>query len=126
VHADVAQRFAKALATKDRDALLDVLTPDVEVMALTPRKFWEAGTATAFVDEIVLARWFEPHQEIEALEAVDTAEVEGRDRLTYRVRVRTPDGLFAVEQVAYFDVTDDRISWLRLLCSGYRPLRADA
>ena len=31
------------------------------------------------------------------------------------------DGTFLVEQQAYVGTTADRIDWLRILCSGFRP-----
>jgi len=35
--------------------------------------------------------------------------------------VSTPDGPHLVEQQAYYSTTDGRISWMRVLCSGFRP-----
>jgi hypothetical protein len=37
-------------------------------------------------------------------------------------RVTTPDGTFLVEQQAYYGVDNGRISWLRILCSGFRAI----
>jgi hypothetical protein len=36
--------------------------------------------------------------------------------------VRNPEGLFLVEQQAYLAERDGRIGWMRVLCSGYRPV----
>jgi hypothetical protein len=41
--------------------------------------------------------------------------------LGYRLRVRNPDGLFVAEQQACYTERDGRISWMRVLCSGFRP-----
>jgi hypothetical protein len=40
---------------------------------------------------------------------------------------RQPDGVFLVEQQAYFEVDDDdRINWLRIMCSGFRAISGEA
>jgi hypothetical protein len=44
-----------------------------------------------------------------------------RDRVAWRFAVSTPDGPHLVEQQAYYSTTDGRISWMRVLCSGFRP-----
>jgi len=47
-----------------------------------------------------------------------------RKRGGYRLRVKRPDGQYLIEQQAYLSERDGQISWLRIMCSGYR--RADA
>ena len=44
-----------------------------------------------------------------------------RHCVTYRFAGDRPDGRFVVEQHAYYAGRDDRIGWMRLLCSGFRP-----
>ena len=45
--------------------------------------------------------------------------------VAYRLRVRAWDGDYLIEQQAYYDTAaDGRIGWMRLLCSGYRPVLA--
>ena len=117
----VGERFARALATKDRDALLDLLDAQVDFRGLTPGRPWEADSATALVDEVLLGAWFEDSDRIEALEEVQVGSVADRERFSYRLRVENAEGAFVVEQQAYADVDDDRISWLRIMCSGFRP-----
>ena len=34
----------------------------------------------------------------------------------------SPDGRFVVEQQAYLEERDGRIGWMRVMCSGFRPL----
>ena len=119
------ERFARAIAAKDVPALLDVLEPDVDFRAMTPGRFWEAATAKQVVDDVVLGRWFEPSDRIDALESVESDTVADRERVVYRFHVTNSDGSFLVEQCAYYDVTDDdRIAWLRVMCVGYRPVPA--
>jgi hypothetical protein len=121
---DVGIRFVKALAAKDAAALLDVLSPDVDFRALTPGRAWEASTAKEVVDDIVLRHWFEPDDHIDALERIEPGESTGpRHRIGYRVRVKNPNGTFDIDQQAYFEVDNERISWLRVMCAGF--VRAD-
>jgi hypothetical protein len=120
----IGERFAQALATKDAPALLALLEPDVDFRALTPNRFWEANSASEVVDEIILGTWFDPNDHIESLEDMQTSSVADRDRVSYQLRVKNGDGMFLVEQQAYFAVEHDRINWLRILCSGYRAVDA--
>ena len=116
------ERFAQALASKDRPALLGLLGAEIDFRALTPKRFWEADSAEVLVDDIVLGTWFDANDHIEALEEVQTGSVADRDRVSYRLRIVNPDGVFLVEQQAYFGVDDDRINWLRIMCSGFRAI----
>jgi hypothetical protein len=119
----LGSRFAAAVAGRNVDALTQLLAPDLDFRGLTPRTFWEASTAKEFVDEILFGEWFTPDERIDALEEVKTATVVDRHHVSYRLRILDRSGtVFGVEQQAYFDVADGRISWLRVLCSGYRPV----
>ena len=118
--AAIGERFARAIAQQDRSALLDVLAPEVDFRALTPGRFWETSSPTELVDDFVLGTWFGPTDHIDELEAVEVGSIADRERVAYRLRITNPDGLFLVEQQAYFGVDDDRISWLRIMCSGFR------
>jgi hypothetical protein len=120
----LGEQLAKAMVAKDADALRRVLADDVDFRAMTPGKFWEARSAAEVVDDIILRRWFSPTDHTEALESCVAGEVGGRHKVTYLLRGRNGDGPFQVEQHAYYDVVDDRIAWLRVACSGYRPITA--
>jgi hypothetical protein len=122
--ADVGTRFAQAVAARDAQGLKDLLAPDVDFRGLTPGRFWETGSATELVDDIVLGMWFEPTDHIDAVESVVEGSMSDRRKVEYRFRGRNGDGPFTVEQQAYFDVADGRITWLRIMCSGFRPLAA--
>lgn len=117
-------QFAVALAARDRAALLALLDDEVDFRGLTPRRFWEEHTSAALVDDVILGKWFEPHNVVERVEAVETGTVRDRCDLTYRFLVVKPAGRFVIEQHAFFDVTQGKISWLRILCSGFQPLPA--
>lgn len=122
MHEAIGERFAQALARKDAPGLLDLLDTEIDFRGLTPGRFWEASSAGALVDDIILGAWFEVDDHIDALEDVQLGSVVDRDRVSYRLRVTNPDGAFVVEQQAYFGVENDRITWLRIMCSGFRPL----
>lgn len=114
-------RFATALAAKDEAAVRAVIADDLDFKALTPRKFWEGGSPDELVD--VLGTWFEPDDHIDDLEAVSEGDpVADTSHVTYRLRITNPDGPHVVEQQAYYRADGDRISFLRVMCSGYRPL----
>jgi hypothetical protein len=125
MHDGIGERFAQALAKKDTQGLLDVLDPEVDFRGLTPGRFWEATSAKALVDDVILGAWFEADDHIDSLEDVQLGSVADRDRVSYLLRVSNPDGVHLVEQQAYFGVENGRINWLRILCSGYRAI-ADA
>jgi hypothetical protein len=116
------ERFARGIAEKDAPALFEVLADDVEFRAITPGRFWESKSATEVVNDVILGRWFEPSDRIEALEGIDLGAVVDRERVTYRFRVKNDDGEFIVEQNAYLRVRDDTIVWLQIMCSGYVPV----
>ncbi len=47
----------------------------------------------------------------------------GREHVAYRLRVRSGEADYLVEQQAYYTTGDDgRIGWMRVLCSGYMPV----
>ena len=114
------QRFARALAAKDFGSVKELLAPDVDFRGMTPSRSWEANSPDAVVDEI-LVKWFEPEDEIEALEHLETDSFADRERVGYRFQISNPDGAFLVEQQAYIGTSDGRIDWMRVVCSGFRP-----
>jgi hypothetical protein len=118
----IGKRFAHAVAEKDRSGLLDLLDSAIDFRGLTPGRFWEAGSATVLVDEIILGAWFEASDNIDALEDVQVGSVADRDRVSYRLRVTNTGGVFLVEQQAYFGVEDGRINRLTIMCSGFRTI----
>jgi hypothetical protein len=116
----LGEQFAVAVANKDNAAVRDLLHPDLDFRAMTPNRIWEAKEP----DEVVAAlnTWFDAGDEISALEVLQTDAFADRERVGYRLRVNNPDGAHLVEQQAYSSGTDGRIGWLRIMCSGYRPV----
>ncbi len=116
------ERFARAIAAKDAPALLGLLAPTIDFRAMTPSRFWEADSPAQLVDDVILGKWFEPTDRIESIEGIENGEVADRERVRYCFRVTNGDGAFLVEQQAYLNVEDEGITWLRIMCSGYRPI----
>jgi hypothetical protein len=116
----VGAEFARALADKDSGRILGLLHPQVDFRGLTPSRAWEASDPEAVV-EVLFGSWFEDKDEIEALESLEGDSFADRERVGYRFSVTNPDGRFLVEQQAYLSTRDDRIDWMRVVCSGFRP-----
>lgn len=117
----LGQRFATAIATKDRNTLASLLAPDIDFVGLTPRKTWPASTPEEILD-VVFGHWFEDHEEIkELVEVREGADVVDTHHVGYRLALSTPDGPHLLEQQAYYRDEEGQISYLRVLCSGYRP-----
>ena len=124
--ADTAgERFASALAAKDGAALRALMADRIDFQALTPRRHWQAGAPGEVVDQIILGKWFDAEADIQRLESVTTGRLSGREHVSYLLRVRCPDGDYLVEQQAYFNAEGGRITWMRVLCSGYQKLGQD-
>ncbi|MGH9078827.1 MAG: hypothetical protein ACRDYE_01890 [Acidimicrobiales bacterium] len=116
---DLGERFARTVAAQDADALKELLAPNVSFRALTPGRCWESHDAAAVVDDVILGTWFSPEHSITRILKVDCTTVGIVDRVGYRFRATLPDGDFIVEQQAYLRAENDKISWLRILCSGF-------
>ena len=122
--AAAGERFARALAAKDSAALCALLADPVDFQALTPGRHWQAATGSQVVGEIILGRWFGPEDNIQELLSVTTGRVSGREHVAYRLRVRCSGSDYLVEQQAYYSTEGGRITWMRVLCSGYQPVPA--
>ena len=121
---ELGASFAKAIAAKDAAALIGMLSADVDFRAMTPNRFWESSSPEEIVNDVILGTWFKDTDHIDDVEATEGDAVGDRRRVGYRLRVTNDGGTFAVEQQAYYGATNDRIDWLRIMCSGYRPIGA--
>jgi hypothetical protein len=117
----LGRRFAEAIGAKDRVALGGLIAPEVDFKALTPRKFWEAGSPGE-VTEIVFGTWFEDEDRILEVTVADGEPVEDTEQVRYRFAIENPDGRHTVEQTVYYRGDEDRIDYLRVVCSGFRPV----
>lgn len=118
---DLGNRFAAAVAAKNSAALRAMFADSVDFRALTPKRTWEAGTPAAVVDEVFLGVWFQSSDSMEIVGAAAT-RVGERHGFSYRLRGINGNGGFVIEQHAYAVVADGKITWMRLLCSGFQPL----
>lgn len=119
---EVGVRFVAALAAKDTDMLIGLFATDVDFRGMTPGRFWEAGSAVELVKD-VLYHWLDASDVVEGVEYVDVGRLVDRWRVDYSFRVRNPDGVFLVEQRAYFDLDDDGlVTRMHAMCSGFRLL----
>jgi hypothetical protein len=116
----VAAAFAQALGQKDFAGVRALLDPDIDFRGLTPSRAWEASDPLGV--EAILQQWFEPDDEIEAVEGIETDAFADRERVGYRFRITNPSGRFIVEQQAYLTQVEGRVAWLRVVCSGFRPV----
>ncbi|CAN5520872.1 hypothetical protein BH10ACT11_BH10ACT11_01710 [soil metagenome] len=116
----VGVRFARAMASKDFEAIRALMDAEVDFRGLPPNRTWEAGNPSDLISS-VLRQWFEDSDEIESLESVETDSFSDRERVGYRFRGRNEDGPFVVEQQAFLASEDGRITWMRVVCSGFRP-----
>jgi hypothetical protein len=117
----LGRRFADALATKDFDAIEQLLAPDVDFKGLTPGRFWEAHERSVVVRD-VLQQWFEDDDKLEAVLDSNSGSIGDRESIKYRMKGQNGDGPFEVEQQAYYETDGERITMMRVLCSGFRPI----
>jgi hypothetical protein len=113
--------FARAFAGKDSARMRELLHPEVDFKGLTPSRSWEASGADAVID-ILFGSWLEDTDHVEGLEAIEDDAVADRVRVGYRCSVTNPDGRFVFEQQAYLSGRDGQIDWMRVVCSGFRPV----
>jgi hypothetical protein len=88
--------FAETVTSKNYARGADLLQPDVDFRALTPNRSWQANDSDTVIEQ-VLTSWMEPDQHVEELISVDTDTIVDCER-------------------------DGRIDWVRLVCSGSRPV----
>ena len=117
--APLGRRFVEALAARDRDRLTAVLHPRVDFRGMTPNRVWEADDSAAVL-EIVLGSWFEPSDRLDEVVLVESDTFADREQLRFRLKGNNADGPFLVEQQAYLSEREDRIGWMRVVCSGFR------
>lgn len=117
---ELGRTFVDGLVAKDAEALTSTLDPEVDFRGLTPSRDWRA-TTPAEVLEIVLGNWFEPQDHVLEVLEVRNEPIADRQHLAYRLRVESGGEEYLVEQQAYFDAPDGRITRMSVVCSGFRP-----
>ena len=68
----------------------------------------------------------QPHRRAIIWCSVTTGRVSEREHVAYRMRVRRSGGDHLVEQQAYYSTEGGRITWMRVLCSGYQPAQQES
>lgn len=112
-------RFARALATKDFEHIATLLDPAIDFRALTPNQAWEARGPDQVINA-VLRRWLDERTEVERLTDLEVEVLSNCRRIGYRLHGHDADGPFLIDQQAYVEEREGRISWMRVLCSGMR------
>jgi hypothetical protein len=116
----LGEDYAHALAAKDHTRLSALLHPDLDFRAQTPNYNWRAQQRDDVL-AIMLGDWFEESDDI-TIERFESDSFADRQRVGYRFRVETAEGEFLVEQQAFIGEQDGVIGWMRLVCSGRRPV----
>lgn len=124
----VGERLVRAVVARDINGLHGVLADPVDFQALTPGRHWQASSGAEVAGEIILGRWFgtgDDGDDTVELCSMRAGQVADRQHVAYRLRVRREGRDYLVEQQAYYDADGPRITWLRILCSGYQPVMAE-
>ncbi len=121
VSASTTHEFLDAILARDFARARDLLHSSIDFRAMTPTRVWEAD-GPAGVEEVLRA-WFEhPERDVEQIEPTDPASVEDTARVGWRVYGHGVDGPFVYEQQAFLREDHEQIVWLRIMCSGPRPV----
>jgi hypothetical protein len=113
--------FAQAFAAKDPERIRAIVHPEIDFRGLTPSRNWEASDADSLVS-ILFENWLEDTDHVDSLDSVESDSFADRERVGYRMSVSNPDGRHVVEQQAYIGERDGKIGWMRVVCSGFRPV----
>ena len=117
----LGESFASVIAVRDRDGLMALLADDIDFIGLTPGRTWTASTP-AEVDAIVFGAWFEESDHVGRVATVQVNDDVGDTaHVGYRFELDLTAGSHVVEQQAYYRTDGDKINYLRILCSGFRP-----
>jgi hypothetical protein len=122
---DLGNRFGAALAAKNAAALRAMFADRVDFRAMTPNHTWEGETPAEVIDDVVLGTWFPSSDSMELVDATATGVIGQRHGFVYRLQGSNRDGSFVIEQHAYAEVVHGKITWMRVLCSGFQPLPAN-
>lgn len=115
----VGEQLITALSTGRHDVARGLMAEDVWFRGLTPPALRDAVGVEKVM--AILAEWFPPG-DVEEILALDSGRIGDRHRVGYRILWRTGDGdRLQFEQQAYYDTSDEGITWLSLVCSGDVP-----
>ncbi len=114
--------FAHAFTTRDAGRVRELLHPEISFRALTPNASWDADDVDGVLG-ILFGGWLEDSDVVDSLDHVETGAVGDRERVGYRFTLTNADGTHVAEQQAYLSERDGRIGWMRVVCSGLRPVQ---
>ncbi len=121
----VAGAWVDAIVALDVDKAAALLHPEIDFRAMTPNRVWEAEGATGV--EAILREWFEdPDEDVHRIETTEAVAIEDTLRVGWLVHISDADGPHVFEQQAYLREREGRIVWMRVMCSGWIPLRPSA
>jgi hypothetical protein len=117
----LAQDLAAAVAARDFAGAGALVHPEVDFRGMTPNRIWE-GEGPAGVED-ALRMWLDnDERDVSGVEALAGDTLEDTARVAWRVRGTRAEGPFVFEQQAYVRERDGQIGWLRVMCTGPRPL----
>jgi hypothetical protein len=123
VSTSVSEGFVEAILARDFPRAQALLHPEVDFRAMTPKRMWEADDP-AGVEEVLRA-WFEhPERDVERVESTEPASVQDTVRVGWRVYGSEASGPFVFEQQAFMREDGGQVVWMRVMCSGPRPVAA--
>lgn len=117
---DVGTQLVEALVDGRFDDVQGMLDEDVDFAGLVPSRLREGKGRDETM--AIFRMWFDPSERPRLEEVAAGAPVQDRRHVRYRVRNVLDDVEHVFEQHAYYDVSpDERITWMRVVCSGQIP-----
>jgi hypothetical protein len=120
-----AEAFVEAVVARDRGGLEDLLTHDVWLRSLLPRKTVEEHGRDAVLE--VVHGWFGSAHEVR-VQATYHHGAGGREHVGWRLLLRPdwePDVWHLIEQLGYVRVSEAGIRRIDLVCTGFQPIEPD-
>jgi hypothetical protein len=117
----LGRRLVEAIAAQDMAAIATCFATDAHFRALTPRGLRERTGALETAS--LIASWFADSTKLDLVDS-ETNEVGDRIHVAYRFEGIEEGQPYVVEQHLYGTVSDGKIERTDLLCSGFRPPRA--
>jgi hypothetical protein len=114
----LGESFAEAFVARKESAVARLLDAEVDFQALTPNRTWEAKGPDRVLSDVV-GPWIADFEDGAELIEVSSHSFGGTESVTYRFTGRDEEGPFVCEQHAYVTGDDNRIKWMRVVCSGF-------
>ena len=117
----IGQKLVENLANDDFANLKALFADDIVFTAAAPEDTWCGKGKAQTIEE--LRSFFDPDETISGIISIEFGELADRYKLTYVLEgTEKSYGLFRYEHQAYYQVENNLIGELRILCSGfYKP-----